>query len=360
MDFRFTEDQLAFRDAVRDFLDGECTPARIRSLMDTEDSGARQFRENLAELGLNGLVLAEDHGGLGMDELDAVLAAEEIGRAAVPGALFDGIAVAAPLLADAAPDLAAEWLPKVAAGKATIAIGHHINPAVLDSGIADLLLLAGDGALYAAPASSVTLSDTPSIDPGRRVSRVDWTPSGAFKIAEGARCETLCAQALDRGALYAAADLLGATGRMLDMAVEYAKNREQFGRPIGSFQAVKHLLADVQVKLTFARPVVYYAAYAMAHDLPGKSVRVSHAKAAAADAALLGARRALQVHGAMGYTWEYDLQIWMKRAWAQAQWWGTAAWHRGRVADAILAPGADLGPGRIWAAESDSRGSKHA
>ncbi len=350
MDFRFTADQLVFRDAVRDFLDGECTPARIRSLIETRDGGALQFRATLAELGLAGLVIGADHGGLGLGELDAVLAAEEIGRAAVPGALFDGIAVAAPLLADASPALASEWLPKVAAGEATIAIGHEINPFVLDAEIADLLLLERDGALYAMPRRSVTLSDTPSIDPTRRVSRVDWTPSADFRIADGPRFQALWSLAHDRAALYAAADLVGATQRMLDMAVEYTKNREQFGRPIGSFQAVKHLLADVQVKLTFARPVVYYAAYALAHDLPMKSVRVSHAKAAAADAALLGARRTLQVHGAMGYTWEYDLQIWMKRAWATAQCWGTAAWHRGRIADAVLSPGADLGPGRTWAA----------
>jgi alkylation response protein AidB-like acyl-CoA dehydrogenase len=350
MDFRFTEDQLAFRDAVRDFLDGECTPSRIRSLMETPDAGARQFRASLAELGLNGLVLAEQYGGLGLGELDAVLAAEEVGRAAVPGALFDGIAVAAPLLADASPELAAEWLPKVAAGQATLAIGHDINPFVLDAEIADLLLLARDGALYAAPASTVTVTETPSIDSVRRVSRVAWTPAAEFKVADGSRFGALWAQALDRAALYAAADLIGATQRMLDMAVEYAKNREQFGRPIGSFQAVKHLLADVQVKLTFARPVVYYAAYALAHDLPGKSVRVSHAKAAAGDAATFCARRTLQTHGAMGYTWEYDLQIWMKRAWATAQSWGPSAWHRARIADAVLAPGSDLGPGRIWAA----------
>jgi alkylation response protein AidB-like acyl-CoA dehydrogenase len=144
--------------------------------------------------------------------------------------------------------------------------------------------------------------------------------------------------------------MLGATQRMLDMSVEYTQNREQFGRPIGSFQAVKHLLADVQVKLTFARPVVYYAAYALVHGLPQRSVRISHAKVAAADAATLGARRCLQVHGAMGYTWEYDLQIWMKRVWADAACWGTSAWHRTRIADAILSVGTDLGPGRTWAA----------
>ncbi len=349
MDFRFTVDQLTFRDAARDFLDGECTPAKVRPLMDSADAGAMRYRAALAELGLTGLVLAEDHGGLGLDEIDAVLPAEECGRAAVPGSLFDGIAVAAPMLAEASPALAAESLPKVAAGTATLAIGHPVNPFVLDAGIADLLLLPGpDGAIHAVPRSSVTVTPLPSIDSLRRPAKVDWTPSGDTLICEGPAADALWARALDHGALYAAADLLGTTGRMLDMAVEYAKNREQFGRPIGSFQAVKHLLADVQVKLTFARPVVYYAAYALARGLPDASVRVSHAKAAASDAATFAARRTLQTHGAMGYTWEYDLQIWMKRAWAGAACWGTPAWHRKRIAATILAPGADLGPGRTW------------
>jgi alkylation response protein AidB-like acyl-CoA dehydrogenase len=350
MDFRFTEDQLTFRDAVRDFLDGECTPARIRPLMDSADAGAAQYRAQLAELGLAGLVLAEEHGGLGLGEIDAVLPAEECGRAAVPGALFDSIAVAAPLLAAASPALGAEWLPQVAAGTATLAVGHSVNPFVLDAGIADLFLLGSDSEIHAVPRAAVSISPLPSVDPLRRPAKVDWSPSPDTLIAQGDRARDLWATALDQAALYAAADLIGATQRMLDMAVEYAKNREQFGRPIGSFQAVKHLLADVQVKLTFARPVVYYAAYALAHGLPDRSVRVSHAKAAASDAATLAARRTLQTHGAMGYTFEYDLQIWLKRAWAGAACWGTAAWHRGRIGQAILAPNIDLGPGRTWAA----------
>src|ERR1700761_7220342 len=350
MDFRFTEDQLTSRDAVRDFLDGECTPTAIRALLDSPDGGALKSRAALAELGLAGLPIAEDFGGLGMNELDAVLNAEECGRAAVPGALFDSFAVAAPLLADAAPELAAEWLPQVAAGEATLAFGHEVNAFVLDAEIADLLLLSRDGALYAVPKDAVSLKEAPSADPSRRPSRVEWNGTGGTRIAEGARAAGLTGLALARAALYAAADMLGATQRMLDMSVEYTKNREQFGRPIGSFQAVKHLLADVQVRLTFARPVVHYAAYALVNNLADKSVRVSHAKVAAGDAATLGARRTLQVHGAMGYTWEYDLQIWMKRVWAEAAYWGTSAWHRSRIAGAILAPNTDLGPGRTWAA----------
>src|SRR6201996_9667932 len=178
MDFRFTEDQLTSRDAVRDFLDGECTPTAIRALIDSSAGGALKFRPALAELGLAGLPIAEDFGGLGMNELDAVLNAEECGRAAVPGALFDSFAVAAPLLADASPELAAEWLPQVAAGEATLGFGHEVNSFILDAGIADLLLLSKDGALYAVPKDAVTLKEAPSADPSRRPSRVEWNGTG--------------------------------------------------------------------------------------------------------------------------------------------------------------------------------------
>jgi alkylation response protein AidB-like acyl-CoA dehydrogenase len=136
--------------------------------------------------------------------------------------------------------------------------------------------------------------------------------------------------------LACAAQQLGICQQMTDMAIRYAAQREQFGKPIGSFQAIKHMLANVVVRLEFARPVVYRAAYSVAHDTATRSVDVSHAKLAASQAAVFGAKVAMQVHGAIGYTWEQDLQIWMKRAWALDIAWGTGAWHRKRVASAVL------------------------
>ena len=186
MDFRFTEDQLTFRDAVSDFHEiAECTPFRgVRALIGSPDGGALKFRAALAELGVAGLPIAEEHGRAGHGwELDAVLVAEECGRAAVPGALFDSIAVAAPLLAAASPELAAEWLPKVAAGEGlTLAFGEQrSSPFVLDADIANLFLLPKDGALYAVPKSAVTLTEAPSVDPSRRPSRLVWNGSGGQK-----------------------------------------------------------------------------------------------------------------------------------------------------------------------------------
>jgi alkylation response protein AidB-like acyl-CoA dehydrogenase len=350
MDFRFTEEQSMFRDVVRDFLDRECAPKDVRALSDGGEDGLSALRAKIAELGLAGLALPEAHGGLGLNEIDAVLAAEECGRAALPLALFENVAVAGPLLGAVSAGLASEWLPKVAAGEATIAFGHEVNPFVIDAAAADLLLLPADGALHGVPKDSAAVTPVPSVDHSRRRGTVAWSPSAETRIADLAAVKDAWDLAFDRAALYTAADMIGAAQRMLDMAVGYAGERQQFGRPIGSFQAVKHLLADVQVRLTFARPVVYYAAYAVAHRLPDRAIRVSHAKVAAGEAAQLAARRTLQTHGAIGYTYEYDLQLWMKRVWADEACWGTSAWHRARMAGEVLAPNFDLGPGRTWKA----------
>jgi alkylation response protein AidB-like acyl-CoA dehydrogenase len=141
---------------------------------------------------------------------------------------------------------------------------------------------------------------------------------------------------LDRAALGVAAQLVGLADHMLTTTVDYAKERKQFGVPIGSFQAVKHHLADVALALEFARPLVYRAAWSIAHDDDDRSMHVDMAKARASEAASLAGRVALQVHGAIGYTTEYDLHLWMKRAWALAASWGDSSWHNTRVGRAIL------------------------
>src|SRR5439155_26410495 len=141
---------------------------------------------------------------------------------------------------------------------------------------------------------------------------------------------------LDRAALATAAELCGLGQHLIAVTVEYVKVRRQFGSPVGSFQAVKHMLADAHLGIEFARPVVYRAAWSMARGRPDRSVHVSMAKAMASEAALRAARAALQCHGAIGYSFEYDLHLWMKRVWALAAAWGDAAWHRARVASAVL------------------------
>jgi alkylation response protein AidB-like acyl-CoA dehydrogenase len=165
---------------------------------------------------------------------------------------------------------------------------------------------------------------------------VTWAPAEGTRIAVGEEARGAVARAFDRGALATAAQLLGVANRLIEIAANYAREREQFGKPIGSFQAVKHHLANAMLALEFARPVTYRAAYSIAHAHGDSPTHVSMAKAYASDAALLAARTALQVHGAIGYTWEHDLHLWMKRAWALAAAWGDASWHRERVAQAVL------------------------
>ncbi len=175
-----------------------------------------------------------------------------------------------------------------------------------------------------------------SVDAARGIAVPTFTPTPDTILCEGQDSFAAAELAVDRGAWGTACQLLGVAQRLLDFAVEYASVRKQFGKSIGSFQAVQHQLVEVAKVLTFARPVVYRAAWSLAHHKDDRSLNVSMAKAYAADAATLAAKRSLQVHGAIGYTVEYDLHLWMKRAWALAAAWGDARWHRARVAGSIL------------------------
>ncbi len=334
--FDFSEDQRMFRDNLRGFLEKECTPEFVRLLWETETGRSPELWAKLAELGILGVLVPEVHGGLGMNEIDLVLLLEETGRVALPEPIVETAAVGAPLLAELEGDVADEWLPKVATGEAILAVGHRLSPVVVDAHVADLLLLQREGALHAVPRDQAQLTAQPCSDASRRLFTVEFTPSARTQVADGDRAATLMSAAIDRGALAVAAQQVGMSHRMVEIAVEYAKQREQFGKPIGSFQAIKHMLATVQVKTEFARPLVYRASHSIAHDVPSRSIDVSQANAAASDAANLAAKTSLQVHGAIGYTWEVDLHLWMKRAWAVEAAWGSRRWHRRRIAEAVL------------------------
>ena len=212
--------------------------------------------------------------------------------------------------------------------------------------MADAILCAREGAIHLLRPDQATLTARTGLDPSRRLFELAWTPTAETELIPAGT--GLWDMALNRGALGVAAQQLGLTQRMLDLAIDYSAQRKQFGKPIGSFQAVKHHLADVAVKIEFAKPVLYRAAYDVAHDKPRRSVNVSHAKLACGEAAWVSARKSIQVHGAMGYTWEADLQMFMKRAWALDAAWGDRAALKLRVADSILADGALLGPSETF------------
>ncbi len=354
MDFTFNEDQQAFRDSVSRFLMVEAAPEKLRDIWQTDAGRSSELRDKIAAQGLTALSVPEEYGGLGMGDVDWTLMTQELGYFAIPDSLTDTAYMAAGLLA-ALPEAhpaRATWLPRIAGGSVRIAVGHPVNPWVADAHLADLLLLAHPTAQgtewHAVNPAQVRITACPSIDASRRLATVAWTPSDQTRIVDAAAGQLLANDLLDRGALNVSGQLLGLAQRMLDLAVDYAAQRKQFGKPIGSFQAVKHQLADVVTKIEFAKPVLYRAAYALAHDEPQRAARVSHAKLVCADAGWLSARKGIQVHGAMGYTWEVDLQMFMKRAWVLDAAWGDRAFHKARLADALLADDAPLGPGATF------------
>jgi alkylation response protein AidB-like acyl-CoA dehydrogenase len=346
MNFTFSEDQLLFQQSVRDFLLKEVTSDRVRAGWDTESGRDDQLWQQLSELGLTGMTVPEAFGGLGMDELDFVLLAQECGYVALPEPLVHTALVAVPTLTAIGGDLAARWLPKIAAGEAKIVVGLEQNLVTEDAHVADLVLLQKGSEMLALTPQQMQLSRNESVDPSRRLYSIE--AKGGDVVASGERAQQLIATALDRGALGCAAQALGLTQRMMDLSVAYTSDRQQFGKPIGSFQAVKHLMANIAVRLEYARAPVHRAAYAIARGQKSAPTNVSHAKLMACEAGNLAAKNCVQVHGAMGYTWEVDLHIFMKKTWALANTWGDAAYHKARIAEAILSPDAPLGAGATF------------
>ena len=315
MKFSFDDDQLAFRDAVRDLLSKECTPETVRATWESEQLD-RGVWSSLTEMGVLGILAPEPAGGMGLDEQWLVLLLEEAGYAGLPHPIVETAAVAMPLVAE-----------RIEVGTlVTSDLGGAIVPC---AGDADHLLLADGPGLVLVTGNDVVLEAVDTVDRARRASRVAWEPGVASGVAGDREL------AFDRGAWGTAAVLVGLGQRMLDLTVAYVSEREQFGVPIGSFQAVKHHLADAALQLAFARPAVYRASWSLATDAPDRSRDVSMAKAMASDAAQLAGRKALQCHGAIGYTEEADLHLFLKRSWALARTWGDAAWHRDRVAQGL-------------------------
>lgn len=324
MRFALSPEQLDFAASVRKLLDAGRTPAAVRAWASGDTGPGLALARQLADAGVFGLGIAEEHGGVGAEPIDLVVAFLEIGRSAAPGPLVE-TAAAIPALLQALPE-PGRWLPALAEGTlGTVAFGgEHL---ALDADVANPVLIV-DGA-------RVTLGEVGepvrSVDPARRLFRL--TPGAV--VAEGDAVAEAGALAFDTGALAAAAQLLGAGRALLHAATEYAKQRKQFGKPIGEFQAVKQKLADVLIALDLAEPLLFRAALTLAE--PSRARDVSAAALACADAAHTAARAALQVHGAIGYTAEYDLSLWLTKVTALRSAWGTADFHRGRIAAALRA-----------------------
>ncbi len=331
MHFAFTEDQLAINEAARSMLLETCTTANLRAMLKDGRAIDEDRWRTIIEMGLPGMLAPEAMGGMGLGLADFIGIAEAAGYVGLPEPLVELAGITVPLLARLRGEGFADPgdLLGAAMGGNFIAVGHPANRLIADADSAIALVLADGDELHIVERIDSTLEQQESFDPFRRLFAVQWTPSPANRVGSG------WGDTADRGALLAAAQLIGLAQRCIDISVAYARDRMQFGKPIGSYQAVKHLLANAQVKVEFARPVVHAAAAELPLGTPAARARAAHAKIAAGAAADLAARTAVQVHGAMGMTWEVDVHFFLKRITALRNAWGNEAAHTATVIERI-------------------------
>lgn len=349
MDFTFTEEQQMMVSAFRELADDLCSATALRAAFEGRSDHASERWQRLAELGLPGMLAPESVGGMGLNLADFILIAEAAGRAALPETLVEHAGIAVPLLSEFSADArVASVLQAAASGDARVAINHTSNPFALGALEASHVLMVGDQEIHLLTRDAVSLESHRSIDALRSLSRVTGSLGASTCIARGAEAVAAAARAFERGALLTAAECAGLCEALIGLGVSYASERTQFGKKIGSYQAIKHQLANVQVKLEFARPVLYAAA-TQADALTTRSqFSVSHAKLASTDAVDLAGRTAVQVHGAMGYSWEVDVHFYLKRALGLTGMWGDRSFHMRRAQHQLFTQHLDVGPDALF------------
>jgi len=365
MRFDLSETQLLLKNSVRQFLAAECPMAEVRRLMESPDAIDAALWKKIADQGWPGLLFPEEYDGSGLGLVEMAAAMEEMGRALLPGpylatvlmagSLIDGVAgdeqkrrylapicrgesraTVAQLEASASWDPAAVQLEAARSAGGVRLRGRKLF--VQDAGAADLLICAAraDGELTLAAvekgAPGLSMDPMPTMDLTRRLHAVDFDGVDAAVLAAGSRAQAALDHMLDVSAAALTAEMVGGMQRVLDVTVEYAKTRKQFGRPIGQYQAVQHMCADMLLMVESARSAAYYAAYAIQENLPEARLAVSIAKTYASDACREVGNRGIQVHGGMGFTWENDLHLYYRRAKACEILFGDANYHRERIA----------------------------
>jgi alkylation response protein AidB-like acyl-CoA dehydrogenase len=368
MNFGFSEEQELLRQEVRKLLDAQAPMETVRAIAETPEGFSRDLWKQMGELGWLGLTIPESYGGAGLGMVDLVVVLEETGRSLLPSPLIANTLAAAAIRDFGSEAQRARWLPRLADGSAigTIAVqeaGDRLDPAgvrlagrrdgdgwrltgekieVLDGGVADLFVVAfrtgaGDDEIALAVvergAPGLEQRTTPSIDRTRRVARVRFedvaVAADALLPAPGAPA---FARLLDRAAAVVTAETIGAAEAALRLTVDYARERVQFGSPIGRFQGVKHPLAEMHVDVESFKSLLYYAAWCLDQDDPETPRFVSMAKAYAGEAFARIGIDGVQLHGGVGFTWEYDIQMYLKRSkWARAA-FGDPDHHYDRVA----------------------------
>ncbi|MCG7597600.1 acyl-CoA dehydrogenase family protein [Mycobacterium sp. PSTR-4-N] len=352
----FTDEQQQLRAAVRKFCADHVDERAVRAAMEADPPYDRDVWARLGtELGVLGLAVPESAGGVGGTLIDQAVAIEELGAALAPGPLFGTVYLAIPaLVAASAPG---ELLDAFAEGTKTAAFAiGEVTAAnagdewsltgtverVVDAGSADVLLIAADGpegmALFAVDTDSPAVQRVPlmTLDPTRPQATVTLSDASARLIAGPQDADRVIDHALHVGSALLAVEQVGAAQHLLDLSVDYARSRLQFGRPIGSFQAVKHRLADALVAVEHARSTAYHAIWALTHGTDDPALAVSIAQAVCSAALTRIANDTIQVHGGIGFTWEHQAHLYYKRAYTDAALLGSAEDHRARVAELVL------------------------
>jgi len=376
MNFGFNEEQELLRNTARKFFENECGSDTVRRLMETPEGISAELWRKLAEQGWLGLIFPEQYDGMGLGLVDLVVLMEEMGRAVAPGPFFSTVLLGGLAILEAGGDAQKkEWLPRIAAGDRRVALAWmepsaQLGPAgvtltavkrggkftlsgtklfVHDAHTADALVVSartrpGAGAdgvsLFLLPKGTKGIEVTllPTMDQTRKLCEVACSDvtvgADALLGAAGAGWAPL-ARVLDRATVALCAEMCGGAQKVLDMTVEYAKIRQAFGRPIGSYQGVKHRAADMLVDVENSKSITYYAAWALDENSPEAPLAVSMAKAYVSDAYRRVAAGGIQLHGGIGFTWEHDLHLYFKRAKGSEFTFGDATHHRERVAQLV-------------------------
>jgi alkylation response protein AidB-like acyl-CoA dehydrogenase len=377
MNFGFNEEQELLRSTARKFFDNECASDTVRKLMDGPEGMTPDLWKKIAEQGWTGLIFADEHGGMGLGFVDLVVLMEEMGRAVVPGPFFSTVLLGGLAVREAGSDAQKKaWLPKISSGEARATLAWMEPSAELgargitlpaaakgagftldgtklfvhDGHTADLIVVAARTGSGSSPEEGVSLFLVPKGTPGMTVTLLP-TMDQTRKLCEvslkgvALGADALLGKAgqgwaplarvLDRATVGLCAEMCGGAQKVLEMTVEYAKIRQAFGRPIGSYQGVKHKAADMLVDVENSKSITYYAAWAMDEGVAEGPLAVSMAKAYVSDAYRRVAGAGIQLHGGIGFTWEHDLHLYFKRAKGSEFTFGDATWHRERVAQLV-------------------------
>ncbi|HET8923051.1 MAG TPA: acyl-CoA dehydrogenase family protein [Candidatus Acidoferrum sp.] len=361
MEFGLNESQEILKESTRQFFAGECPIAEVRRLMETDTAFDPKLWAKLAEQGYTGIIFPEEFGGVGLGIVELILLMEEAGHALLPGPFFSTVALAGSVLHEVAnTGQKRKYLSPICRGeaRATVALleaaagwdaadvqltavsgklrGEKLF--VTDAAVADWIIVVARNGFFLvdAKASGLRIAPMLGIDLTRKIYSVQFDDTPAEKLGETSGVS----KALDMATVALAAEMVGGMQRTLDLTVEYAKTRKQFGKPIGMFQAVQHQCADMYLETESSRSAVYYAAWALEENAPDVASAVSIAKIYASDASRTVGNRGIQVHGGMGFTWENDIHLYYRRAKASETAFGDATFHRERLARLVIDTGA--------------------